>query len=73
MFSFYEKFVMGLTTVVVCVAFFAALVAIVYVINKVQCYKKYADYSPEYSFWGGCQIEINGKLIPVEAVRTTDL
>lgn len=69
MFDFYEKIV----PVVVCVVFGAALGAIVYAINKVQCYKKYADYSPEYSFWGGCQIEINGKLTPVEAVRTTDL
>ena len=69
MFSFYEKIV----SVVVCTVFGAALGAIVYATNKVQCYKKYADYSPEYSFWGGCQIEINGKLTPVEAVRTTDL
>lgn len=69
MFDFYEK----LTTVVVCAAFFAGICAIAYVINKVQCYKKYADYSPEYSYWGGCQIEINGKLTPVEAVRSTDL
>lgn len=69
MFDFYEK----LTTVVVCAAFFVGICAIAYVINKVQCYKKYADYSPEYSYWGGCQIEINGKLTPVEAVRSTDL
>ena len=73
MFNFYEKFVMGLTTVVLCVAFFAAIGAIAYAIDKVGCYKKYADYSPEYSFWGGCQIEINGKSTPVEAVRSTDL
>lgn len=73
MFSFYEKFVMGLTTVVVCVVLVAAIFAFAYAIDKVQCYKKYADYSPEYSFWGGCQIEINGKLTPVEAVRSTDL
>ena len=69
MYDFYEK----LTTVVVYGAFVAAIVAIAYAVNKVQCYKKYADYSPEYSFWGGCQIEINGKLTPVEAVRSTDL
>ena len=69
MFDFYEK----LTTVVVIVAFFAAICAIAYTINRVQCYKKYADYSPKYSYWGGCQIEINGKLTPVEAVRSTDL
>lgn len=69
MFDFYEK----LATVVVCAAFFAGICAIAYVINKVQCYKKYADYSPEYSYWGGCRIEINGKLTPVEAVRSTDL
>lgn len=69
MYDFYEK----LTTVVVCGAFVAAIVAIAYTVNKVQCYKKYADYSPEYSYWGGCQIEINGKSTPVEAVRSTDL
>lgn len=69
MFDFYEK----LTTVVVCMGFVAAVCAIAYAINRVQCYKKYADYSPEYSYWGGCQIEINGKLTPVEAVRSTDL
>lgn len=73
MFSFYEKFVMGLTTVVVCVVLVAAIFAFAYAIDKVQCHKKYADYSPEYSFWGGCRIEINGKLTPVEAVRSTDL
>ena len=55
------------------VVFTAAIIAFAYAINKVQCYKKYADYSPEYSYWGGCQIEINGKLTPVEAVRSTDL
>ena len=69
MFDFCEK----LTTVVILVAFFAALCAIAYAINRVECYKKYADYSPVYSYWGGCQIEINGKLTPVEAVRSTDL
>lgn len=69
MYDFYEK----LTAVVVCVVLVAAIFALAYGIDKVQCYKKYADYSPEYSFWGGCQIEINGKLTPVEAVRTTDL
>ena len=69
MFSFYKN----LIAVVVSVAFLAAICAIAYAINRVECYKKYADYSPEYSFWGGCQIEINGKLTPVEAVRTTDL
>lgn len=69
MFDFYEN----LTTVVVCVVFCAAICAIAYTIDRVQCYKKYADYSPEYSYWGGCQIEINGKLTPVEAVRSTDL
>lgn len=69
MFDFYEK----LTTVVVGIVFLAAIFAIAYNIDRVQCYKKYADYSPEYSYWGGCQIEINGKLTPVEAVRSTDL
>ena len=73
MFDFYEKFVMGLITVVACVAFFVVTCAIAYAIDKVHCYKKYTDYSPIYSYWGGCQIEINGKLTPVEAVRTTDL
>lgn len=69
MYDFNEK----LTTVVVCGAFVAAIVAIAYAEKKEQCYKKYADYSPEYSYWGGCQIEINGKSTPVEAVRSTDL
>lgn len=69
MFDFYEKII----SVVACVVFVAAMIAFAYYINIVQCYKKYEDYSPEYSYWGGCRIEINGKLTPVEAVRSTDL
>lgn len=73
MYDFYEKLTTVVFGVVFGVVFAAAIIALAYAVNKVQCYKKYADYSPEYSFWGGCQIEINGKLTPVEAVRTTDL
>lgn len=69
MFDFYENII----TVVFCIVFVAVIIAFAYTINKVECYKKYADYSPEYSYWGGCRIEINGKLTPVEAVRSTDL
>lgn len=68
-----SDFCENLITVVSLVVFFATICATSYIINKVQCNKKYADYSPEYSYWGGCQIEINGKLTPVEAVRSTDL
>ena len=69
MFDFYQQ----LIAVVVSVAFTAGICVVAYYILKVECYKKYEDYSPEYSWWGGCQIEINGKLTPVEAVRLTDL
>lgn len=43
-----------------------------YVIKK-ECMTKYRAFEPVYSFWGGCQIELNNKLTPVEAIRITDL
>lgn len=46
---------------------------IVYSYNKISCYKKYSEYQPEYTFFAGCRIMLNGKMTPVEAVRTTDL
>lgn len=44
-----------------------------YFANKISCYKKYSDYQPEYTLFGGCRIELNGKMTPVEAARSTDL
>ena len=26
-----------------------------------SCYKKYSDYQPEYTLFGGCRIELNGE------------
>lgn len=47
--------------------------SISYFSNKISCYKKYSDYQPEYTLFGGCRIELNGKMTPVEAARSTDL
>ena len=54
-------------------AILLGLGSISYFSNKISCYKKYSDYQPEYTLFGGCRIELNGKMTPVESVRSTDL
>lgn len=73
--SIFEKIV-----VLICIAlFFVALIGWIvkgwqYLdANRISCFKKYSDYQPEYTLFGGCRIELNGKMTPVEAVRSTDL
>lgn len=62
--SFYYFIIVGV---------FTLLTFVCYYINKQSCMTKYREFEPVYSFWGDCQIELNGKLTPVEAIRITDL
>ena len=36
---------------------------------KIECLKSYEDYNPQFSLSGGCRIEWQGKLTPVEMIR----
>lgn len=62
-----------ITTVLVSVGVLFVVGFISYLSNRISCFKKYSDYQPEYTLFGGCRIELNGKMTPVEAVRSTDL
>lgn len=71
--NFFHYFISACTVLIITVVVFALLIFVGYCINKQKCMTKYHAFEPVYSFWGGCQIELNGKLTPVEAIRTTDL
>lgn len=62
-----------ITTVLFLVGVLFVVGFISYLSNRISCFKKYSDYQPEYTLFGGCRIELNGKMTPVEAVRSTDL
>lgn len=62
-----------ITTVLLLVGVLFVVGFISYLSNRISCFKKYSDYQPEYTLFGGCRIELNGKMTPVEAVRSTDL
>lgn len=58
---------------IIIVGVFTLLIFVSNYVIKKGCMTQYRAFEPVYSFWGGCQIELNGKLTPVEAVRITDL
>lgn len=62
-----------ITTVLFLVGVLFVFGFISYLSNRISCFMKYSEYHPEYTFFGGCRIELNGKMTPVEAVRSTDL
>lgn len=37
--------------------------------NSISCANKYEGFGPQYSFWSGCRIMVDGKLTPVDIVR----
>lgn len=58
---------------IIIVGVFTLLTFVINYTCKKECMTKYHAFEPVYSFWGGCQIELNGKLTPVESIRITDL
>lgn len=51
------------------VVVFSGVIPIVYSINKKSCLSAYNEYTPSYTLWGGCKVEWNGKLTPVDIIR----
>jgi hypothetical protein len=49
--------------------FFGSLVAIDYWSSTKNCEHKWDSFKPSYSYWGGCKIQINGKVIPADSIR----
>lgn len=43
-----------------------------YFIQKNRCIERYEDYFPEFSIFGGCRIEWEGKTTPVENIGFRD-
>jgi lipid-A-disaccharide synthase-like uncharacterized protein len=43
-----------------------------YFVQKQACYTKYEDYAPQFSVFGGCRIDWEGKTTPVENVGFRD-
>lgn len=42
------------------------ITVITYSIGRQSCLEKWASFSPKFSFFGGCQIMVDGKYIPSE-------
>ena len=42
-------------------------------IDKVSCKNSYSEYNPQWSFWGGCKIDYNGKLTPVDMIKNINV
>jgi hypothetical protein len=38
-------------------------------LNGVSCRSKYEGFQPQYTFFSGCRIMVDGKLTPVDIVR----
>lgn len=53
--------------ILICIAIIATVFAS-YHIDKKMCLEKYAKYNPQYSFWGGCQLNWQGEFIPVDMI-----
>lgn len=50
--------------------FFLAVVTVpIYFADKHTCYSAWEDFSPEYGFWTGCRIVVDGKRVPTDKVR----
>lgn len=68
----YEDLHIGIILTLLLGAIIAIIMSLVYVTERVSCHKKYVNFEPEFTFWGGCQIMQNGVLTPVEMVRIMD-
>lgn len=71
--DYFYNFILAGTALIIIAVVFALLIFVSNYTSKKECMTKYRAFEPVYSFWGGCQIELNGKLTPVEVVWTTDL
>lgn len=40
-----------------------------YKINAYKCPIKWASYETKFDFWGGCQVKVNDKWVPSQALR----
>lgn len=38
-----------------------------------KCTHKYSDYHPEWSIFGGCRVEWDGKMTPVENIGLREI
>lgn len=68
-----RDFLSATYVIAIVISIFAAIIALTYFVNKKNCRIAFSEYSPEYTFWGGCRIELNGKMTPVDMIRATDL
>lgn len=66
-------FLSAICVIATLITIFAAIIALVHFVNKKNCRTAFSEYSPEYTFWGGCRIELNGKMTPVDMIRAMDL
>lgn len=69
----FYNFILAGAALIIIAGIFALLIFVGIYTSEKKCMTKYRAFEPVYSFWGGCQIELNGKLTPVETIRTTDL
>ena len=60
----------GLVIVILSVAI---VLLVVNPIARKTCYEAYSSYSPQYTFWGGCKIDYNGKFTPVDMIKNINL
>lgn len=58
----------GIAVLVVIVIVALSLLG-VYLIAKNKCLAAYENYKPQYSIFGGCRVEWNGILTPVDIIR----
>lgn len=49
------------------------ILPIVYQIDKKLCLDRYQDYKPIFSLFGGCKIDFEGKLTPVDMIKNINL
>lgn len=58
--------------VLFCVAITAGLIWLATAIDRVQCYRSYAQFSPEYvGIITGCMIIVDGQRVPAQSLRIT--
>jgi hypothetical protein len=50
-------------------SFIGMIVFTKYLIENKQCLNSYELYQPQYKFWAGCRIMVDGKLTPTDIVR----
>jgi len=56
-------------TIIFLAAFIAVAAWINYVVGERGCYARWGDFEAEWSYWAGCRVEIDGKLVPEDRIR----